>query len=311
MKNLPLSNPAFKYLEQSFGEWLDILGYAATTVRSFPVYVREFLYYLEQQGHLSIRDIDIPVIKIYYRELSQRANKRRGGGLSNSYLNTHINALNKLLEYLRTQARVMLPTSGIRSETPQPEPIAPLTPKQIKSLYEATKTYEEERPEMALLDRAVLAIYYDCGLRRNEGIGLDLSDVDFDRRLLRVRKGKGGKARIVPFSKTTSQYLQDYRYEGRSYFIKRNTEDAFLLSIRWGNRSCGNTLNKRLKYMQAQAEDATLQQSHLHLHILRHSIATHLLYQGMELERVAQFLGHRSLNSTQIYTHLVEEVYGT
>ena len=136
-------------------------------------------------------------------------------------------------------------------------------------------------------------------------------DVDFDKRLLHVRKGKGGKSRTVPFSKTTSQHLQDYHYEGRPLYAKTGTQEAFLLSLRWGNRAHGGTLNNRLKYMQSQTEEASLQQVNLHLHILRHSIATHLLYQGMELERVAQFLGHYSLNSTQIYTHLVQEVYGT
>jgi integrase/recombinase XerD len=311
MKNLPLTNPAYKYLEQSFKEWLDILGYAPTTVQSFPTYVREYLHYMEQQGHTSIHAIDIPIIRTYYRELTQRANQRRGGGLSNNYLNTHITALNKLLEYLRTQARVMLPPTGIPAETPNPEPVTPLTPQQIKSLYEATKTYEEETPALTLLDRAILAIYYDCGLRRNEGVNVNLSDIDFDQRLLHIRKGKGGKSRTVPFSKTTAKHLQDYRYEGRPYFARTGTQEAFLLSLRGGNRACGSTLNNRLKYMQSQTEDVSLQQINIHLHILRHSIATHLLYQGMELERVAQFLGHYSLNSTQIYTHLVEEVYGT
>lgn len=311
MKNLSLTNPAYKYLEQSFKEWLDVLGYSTSTVRYFPTFVREYLHYMESQGYTSIHDIDIPIIRTYYRQLSQRANQKRGGGLSNSYLNTHINALNKLLEYLRTQARVMLPPTGIPAETPNPEPVVPLTSKQIKSLYEATKTYEEEKPALALLDRAILAIYYDCGLRRNEGVNLNLSDVDFDQRLMHIRKGKGGKARTVPFSKSTSEHLQNYRYEGRSHFVRSAKQDTFLLSLRWGSRSNGGTLNKRLKYMQSQTEDAVLQQQHLHLHILRHSIATHLLYQGMELERVAQFLGHYSLNSTQIYTHLVQEVYGT
>jgi len=311
MKSLPLTNPAYKYLEQSYAEWLDVLGYSTSTVRYFPTFVREYLHYMEQQGYTSIHDIDIPIIRTYYRQLTQRANQRRGGGLSNSYLNTHINALNKLLEYLRTQARVMLPPTGIPAETPNPEPVTPLTSKQIKSLYEVTKIYEEEKPALALLDRAILAIYYDCGLRRNEGVNLNLSDIDFDQRLLHVRKGKGGKARTVPFSKSTSEHLQNYRYEGRPHFAKTGTEPSFLLSLRSGKQACGSTLNKRLKYMQSQTEDVSLQQINIHLHILRHSIATHLLYQGMELERVAQFLGHYSLNSTQIYTHLVEEVYGT
>lgn len=71
----------------------------------------------------------------------------------------------------------------------------------------------------------------------------------------------------------------------------------------------GNSLNARLKHIQQHTDDPTLQQHPLHLHTLRHSIATHLLYQGMELEKVARFLGHISLESTQVYTHLVQQAH--
>ena len=310
MRQLPLENPSFIFLEKSFGEWLDILGYAPATVRMFPSCVREFLYYLEKEGYHRINQIDIPLIRKYYQNLSQRANHRRGGGLSGNYLNVHLNAIEKLLEYLRKQGRMLLPPTGIPSETPNPEIVEPLTPEEIKSLYEATKMYEEEKPTYALRDRAILAVYYDCGLRRNEGVNLDISDIHFDQRLLEVEHAKGGQPRFVPFSKATGQHLQDYRYEARPLLLKDTKEEAFFISLRRGTRIRGNTLNARLKYLQQYADQSSLRQKPLHLHILRHSIATHLLYQGMSLEKVAQFLGHRSLESTQIYTHLVEKVYG-
>ena len=307
MKKLPLKTPAYKYLESSFREWLDILGYAPSTVRAFPTHVREFLYWMEQQGQTNIHKIDIPQIKAYYKQLSQRPNQRLGGGLSNSYLNVHLNALDKLLDYLRKQARIEIPPTGIPQETPNPEPVQPLTTKQIHQLYEAITIYEEEHPVLALRDHAILAVFYDCGLRRNEGVSLDVSDVHYDNRLLEVRTAKGGQPRFVPFSKTTSECLQNYRYESRPHLIKeRERTSAFFIGMR-GNRMNGNSLNVRLKHIQQQTNDPILQQQPLHLHTLRHSIATHLLYQGMELEKVARFLGHRSLESTQIYTHLVDE----
>lgn len=309
MKKLPLHNPSFRYLETHFAEWLDILGYAPSTVRSFPTHVREFLHYLEKEGCTHIRQIDIPLIRTYYRTLSQRSNQRQGGGLSNNYLNIHLNALEKLLEYLRKQGRLLLPATGIPLETPNPQPVNPLTPEQVKQLYRATATYEDEHPELALRDRALLAVFYDCGLRRSEGIGLNLSDIHLDSRLLEVRRGKGGKPRLVPFSKSTAKHLELYRYDGRPQLAGSGTEEAFLLGRR-GNRASGTALNNRLKYMQQQTEDAILRQIPLHLHILRHSIATHLLYQGMSLEKVSQFLGHQSLESTQVYTHLTEKIYG-
>ena len=108
---------------------------------------------------------------------------------------------------------------------------------------------------------------------------------------------------------STVAHLQNYHYEGRPLLMKHANEDALFLNQE-GKRATGNMFNKRLKILQQYSDDAALRQMKLHLHILRHSIATHLLYQGMSLENVAQFLGHYSLESTQIYTHLMEKVYG-
>lgn len=317
MKKLPLQTTAFKYLEKSYGEWLDILGYAPSTVRAFPVYVREFLYYLEQQGKTRIQDIDIPVITTYYRALSQRANQRQGGGLSNNYLNTHLNALDRLLEYLRKQARVAIPPTRIPKEVPNPVEVLPLTQAQVRSLYAAVDTLLEareqgpprsDRPALALRDKAILSVFYGCGLRRSEGEHLDLSDLHYENRLLEVRQGKGGKPRFVPMSLGTLAHLQNYHYEGRPALLKAPTE-AFFLNCR-GERARGHLFNRRLKDLQRYSDDTALRHMPLHLHILRHSIATHLLYQGMSLENVSRFLGHYTLESTQVYTHLTEQAYG-
>lgn len=310
MKKLLLKNPSYRFLEQSFKEWLDLLGYAPSTVQSLPNCVREFLHYLEQKGHNQINQIDTPIISQYYRELSQRKNKRRGGGLSNNYLNMHLNALDRLLEYLRKQARIPLPILAIKKETPNPEPIVPLALKDIKSLYEATESYEYHHPVYAKRDRAILALFYDCGLRCNEGVHLNLSDVHLDHRLVHVKHAKGGQQRFVPLGKATANHLTSYIYDARSRMIGTENKTGALLLSRKGNRMNGLALNRRLKYMQKHTEDPILKQQNLHLHLLRHSIATHLLFNGMELEKVAQFLGHRSLESTQLYTHLMEKAYG-
>ncbi len=294
MKKLTLKTAAFRYLENSYGEWLDILGYAPTTVRTFPTYIREFLHYLEQHGYDRIDQIDIALIRNYYYELSRRGNERRGGGLSNNYLNTHLNALDRLLEYLRKKARIVIPQAGIPKETPNPAEVVPLTLEQVKKLYEAAdtcaedrgqlKTTRNDRPAIHLRDKAILAVFYNCGLRRSEGEALNLSDLHYDTRLLEVKKGKGGQPRFVPMSHSTVAHLQNYQYEGRPLQIKCANEDAFFLNHE-GKRATGGMLNNRLKVVQRYSDDAALHQKRLHLHLLRHSIATHLLYQGMSLEK--------------------------
>jgi len=152
-------------------------------------------------------------------------------------------------------------------------------------------------------DRAMLAVFYGCGLRRNEGYHLDISDINFDRQMLHVRKGKGYKERYVPFNKANQKYLQEYIYDHRSNLTLDKREEAFFISYKY-KRMKGQSLLLRLKVLQSQTNNPELIDKEITLHTLRHSIATHLLQAGMKLENISRFLGHSSLESTQIYTHL-------
>lgn len=310
MKHLPIKSPAFIYLEQAFRDWLDVLGYSSALVYNLPHYAREFFHYLECRGHTQIQQIDTPIITAYYEQLSQRKNLRRSGGLSNNYLNSHLLALDKLFEYLRKNANLILPNIPIPKELPDSKPIIPLTTDQIKSLYQATKDYEAREPVLAKRDRAILAIYYDCGLRRTEGVKLNIPDIHFENRLVHVRYAKGSKQRFVPFSKTTATHLMDYLYEARpKLHLPTSKTSAFFLNV-FSQRAGGLALSRRLKRIQSYTDDPDLKALDLHLHLLRHSIATHLLFAGMTLEKVSQFLGHSSLESTQHYTHLMDQLDG-
>ena len=103
MKNLPLKSPSFQYVVRSFREWLDILGYAPSTVYQLPNYVHEFFHYLEQKGITEIQQIDNPDFIAHFDQLKSRGNTRRGGGLSGNYLNKHLQGLYKFAEYLRNR----------------------------------------------------------------------------------------------------------------------------------------------------------------------------------------------------------------
>lgn len=307
MKQLPIKSESFQYVEKSFREWLDILGYAPSTIYSLPNHIRELFYWLEQQGYIQIKQLTVPLIKAYYEQLKTRSNKRRGGGLSNAYLNKHLQAMYKFSEYLRQSGRLTLPYLGIEWEADDTKTIHWLTQEEIKELYKVTYGFNENthlEPYNAR-DRAMLTIFYGCGLRRNEGYHLDLSDINFDRQILHVRKGKAYKERFVPFNKTNSQYLQEYVYDARPQLVKDGKQNAFFISQR-GVRMQAQTMALRLKLLQQRSENLELGQKDVRLHVLRHSIATHLLQNGMRLEKISRFLGHNSLESTQVYTHLVE-----
>ena len=308
MKNLPIKNPAYQYAESSFREWLDILGYASSTVYSLPNHIRELFYWMEQQEKTNLNQITRPLIKEYYKQLKERPNQRLGGGLSNAYLNKHLQALYKFTDYLRQSGKLEIPYLGIKWENDDTREIEYLTQSEIKELYKQTYGYNESThlEPFNARDRAILTIFYGCGVRRNEGYHLDLSDINFDLKILHVRKGKNNKERFIPFNKTSSNYLQEYIYEARIKLTINGKQNALFISQR-GTRMNTQSMALRLKILQQRSDSIELQNKNIHLHVLRHSIATHLLQNGMSLEKISRFLGHNSLESTQIYTHLVED----
>jgi len=313
MKQLPLTNPSFRYLEASFKGWLDVLGYAPSTVYNLPLHARELLHYLESEGVQRIGETTTSHIKSYYDKLNERHNVRRGGGLSDAHLNKHLQALRKFTDYLRQVGRLNLDVTAIKN-IPQGKPqIDYLTTDEILLLFQAThqetdwgNLSEAKQKAIQSRDRAMLSIYYGCGLRRNEGVQLNVEDIHFDQRQLHVRKGKNYKERHVPISKKSLKYLTEYIYDHRPSLNLTGKQSALFLNYR-GKRMQGQGLIIRLKRLQYLAGDIKLQEKEIGLHSLRHSIATHLLQAGMPLESISRFLGHTSLESTQIYTHLTGE----
>lgn len=315
MKSLPITSHAFKYVEQSFKEWLEVLGYESQGVYYLPINIRAYLHYLESIGKINLNDITKESIKTYYYTvLKNRTNQRLGaGGLSNAYLNKHIQAFQLFAQYLRQSGRLMLGDLNLRHEKQDKDTATVLTQEEIKQLYNACDRLPEfhgSKPDwfyqaMSYRDKAMLTVYYGCGLRRNEGIQLNLSDIHWEKQLLHVRKGKNNKERLVPISKSGIMHLQNYRYDARPYFIRKPHEEAFFVSER-GSRIQGQSLYLRLMRLVEISNNSELRSKEIGLHTLRHSIATHLLRNGMKLEKIKEFLGHSSLESTQIYTHLLE-----
>lgn len=316
MKHLPLKTPAFIYVEKSFKEWLDILGYSAQTVYALPVHVREFLFYLEQKQVIEIKCITINIMKEYYHHyLKTRCNQLyKSGSLSNSYLNKHLQALTKFTDYLRQSGRLEISVLNIRKEETKDEKLIIVTQEEIKQLFTAAEQYPAPHERvatwlyeaLALRDKAMLTIFYGCGLRRNEALHLSVSDIYFEKEFLHVRNGKGNKERFTPVTKTGLQHLENYIYNARPHFLKANKEEGLFISQR-GRKTNGETLLRRLQLLIIRTNNIELQEKQIGLHTLRHSIATHLLQNGMSLEKIKDFLGHDSLESTQIYTHLIEK----
>jgi integrase/recombinase XerD len=312
MKQLSLQSPSFAYAERGFGQWLDILGYAPTTVYNLPNAVRELLHWMEAKGKTQLHQLTSVNISDYYDHLRERENVTRGGGLSNAYLNKHQQAIKLFADYLRQTGKILLPVMEWENEVVDTAQIDVLTIEEVKMLFRATEILPDTRKHqrdrefyeaLQYRDRAMLSVNYGCGIRRNEGVQLDTGDINFNRGILHVRKGKNYKERFVPITKQSLQHLQIYLYDGRPLLLGVSKSQALFISAK-AKRMDGQTMLWRLKQLIELTENAKLQQKKVGLHTLRHSIATHLLGKGMNLEKIKEFLGHTSLESTQIYTHL-------
>jgi len=285
-------------LIQSFEKWLQTLGYAGSTVYGSGRFVTDFFFYLKPLQITEIESIEPQTISNYHKYLQTRPHKTKPGALSQNYITSNINALKRFSRYLQQTGKPFFEVN-LKTLSDKEPPKTILTKEEIKQLYKACAN-----DTLGIRDRAMLSIYYGCGLRRSEGVNLDIKDILLKEKLVFVRSGKGNRERYVPMGASVREDLENYIYVAREKILsfKETHENALFLSLR-AKRLCANQLVERLHKLKATARISKL----AGIHSLRHSIATHLLQSGMTLEEVSRFLGHSSLESTQIYTHIVNE----
>ena len=299
-------NTGYKTILTEYLTWIDTLGYSNGIIDSCKSGSNEFLEWLENKQVQHINLLTAKHINEYHNYLETRPNKCfKGRLLSSAHLNKNYFAVDKLLEFLHQYGMTGAPVpTNKRIKLDQQERIDKieiLTQQEIKTLYNSIpNTYIDfsfrERQAKHYELKLIFALFYGCGLRRSEGYNICLQDVDFDRKTVFVRQGKNYKDRIVPMSDGVYRELQDYIYNFR-HRLKLNHNRLFISDIQ--------VMRLRLKYLQNTCQDEDIKAKNVTLHGLRHSIATHLLQNGMNIENISLFLGHGSLDSTQIYTHLI------
>ena len=306
-------SPQFKQLETSFINWLQTLNYSEETIKTRKRNIKEFLLYLERCNITTIESITDYKAKRFVKYLKRRENKLFGSGLMNASINVGISTVNKFFEYLQHIGKPTLDNLEYLEENYKPRTI--LTLEEINQLYETTyqkhhfanAETKAKQEAVSQRDRAMLCIYYGCGLRKSEGTNLKTSDILTERKLIHVRKGKGSKERYVPVTGNNLTHIIEYLQNGRSFLLNQNETDSFFIN-QYGTFCSDQALSARLDRLVKNSNSSVLQSRKPSLHTLRHSIATHLLQQGMEIEMIQKFLGHASLESTQIYTHIINEL---
>jgi site-specific recombinase XerD len=292
----PLTSDEHQLLKQGFAEWLSTLGYAATSVRTLPGHVQEFLHNQEARGKYSLGQLVAGDAAGFIRQQQTSIGIRTGRVFSAGHLNKYIQALHLFSRYIRESGRSGVGFRVERLEDTREKPTW-LTRAEIGRLYEAT-----EPGVLGMRDRAMLSVFYGCGLRLQEGAGLACKDILGERRMLHVRAGKGYRERYVPVAEKSYRDILVYTTEARPQLLQEPCGVLFIDAHK------GRPIHKQSLYLRIKGlvRKASIQKR-VGTHTLRHSIATHLLQSGMPLERIQEFLGHSALDSTQLYTHLVHE----
>ena len=258
--------------DAAIDRFLEHGGLSPATRRAYATDLRAFSAWLGVR-QLGLDEVDARVLSDYVGELG-RGHRR----LSASSISRRLAAIRSCLRFTFGAAAV---------------PDAALAPRRPRRLPDAPKAVEVEQlldlvggdTPLALRNRALLELLYSGGLRSAEAVGLDLIDVDFDRETVHVL-GKGGKERVVPLGEEAAHHLARYLRDGRPR-LARSALDALFLSAR-GRRLDTSTVRRLLR----------------HPHRLRHAFATHLLEGGADLRVIQELLGHSSLSTTQVYSHV-------
>ena len=276
----------------SFERYLGAVGRSAHTVRAYGLEVRDFGRFLEGRGQ-RFEEATKADIRAYLFLL-------KGRSLSNTSISRALSSLRAFYRWLVRDGQMdHNPAASVAGPKLGHKQALFLTERETVDLLEASPPALRPGDPVIKRDQAALEMIYSTGLRVSEVVGLDLSDVDLDGAVVLVRRGKGGKDRLVPFGQPAAEALAQW-LAVRSHLVEPGVSGAAFFLGRRGKR-LGDREVRRL--LDARLASGGLD-SRYSPHSLRHSFATHLLSAGADLKAIQEMLGHSSLATTERYTHL-------
>ena len=294
----------YDHLLESYMQHLRLVKDASPhTIRNYQIDLNAFsAFLLEREGTMDLQKIERKQLRAFLAHLAQN-------GLSKKSIVRRMSALRAFFKYAHQQ-NWLTANPADELETPKIEKKIPacLTQQELQVLFNA--------PDISALfgvrDRAMLELFYSSGLRLSELAALNRADIDSASRLVKI-KGKGKKERLVPLTQSALHWISTYllhpeRYlEGKQQCAEQDPQAIFL--NRWGQRISTRSIDRNFAaYLKASGLAAKATP-----HTIRHTIATHLLENGMDLKSIQLILGHSSLAATTIYTkvsnRLKQKVY--
>ncbi|GAA2175685.1 tyrosine recombinase XerC [Arthrobacter parietis] len=262
------------------------------TVRAYRGDLAEFASFAAERGIADLTEVDLSCLRAWLGSLDQH-------GLSRATIARRAATVRNFLAWA-TREGYLQDNPALRLKAPRRQNGLPdvLSESQLQPLLASTLEAALEGDPAALRSRAVLELLYGSGIRVGELVGLDIDDLDHDRRTVRVL-GKGDKERTVPYGVPAAHALNDWLTRGRRLWIGPDSGTALFLGPR-GRRLDQRQARSIVERLLASVDGTGARGPHA----LRHTAATHLLDGGADLRAVQELLGHQSLATTQLYTHV-------
>jgi integrase/recombinase XerC len=280
---------------RSFLEYLEVeRNYSPNTLRSYESDLQHFVSYLLTNEVHSLEDVRKPLLRTYFSSLL-------GEGLTKKSIARKIASMRSFFRYARRH-KIITTNPTLTLISPRLEKRLPsfLDEASVKRLFDSVETSSP----LGRRNAAILELFYSTGMRLNELIQLDVDDIDFAQGLVKVT-GKGSKQRIIPVGRRALEAVRAYEADRRQQVsgLKPGKVPSALFLTPKGERCYPEAVIRMVKSAIGKVSELEKRSPH----VIRHSFATHLLNRGADLRAVKELLGHESLSTTQVYTHVSTE----
>lgn len=283
-------------------QYMAVKGYSKRTIYWHQCYLKKFLAYLWRQQITDLKAVtnqEIDSFKVYLKE---EYCTPKGTPATAATRFNYLNAINGFFRWLEDTGQILIAPVVRQKEANQPKPVKlpnVLSEAEVLQILDSCPINTSRE----LRDRAILELLYSTGIRRSELVNLNVADFSLEQQQVTIFKGKGRKDRVVPVGEYAARFIEVYLKMVRPWMVRDSNETALFIS---------NTTGKRLNFQNVgrivqKIVEASGIEKPVSLHTFRHSMATHLLRNGADLRHIQAILGHASLSSTEIYTHLTKE----
>jgi integrase/recombinase XerD len=296
-KQEALAGEPFEKTLAAFSEHQNLKGFSVRTMRGYGYELAQLVSWLRERGVTSFGGMTEDHLSEYQAHLAGKPG-RIGKVLAASTRNRILSALVSFARFLVQSGRLVKdPSQGLAfPRVPRKLPQNVLSEREMEKLLAAPRLDDP----VDLRNRALMELLYATAVRQSEALDLKLEHVDLAESEVRVERGKGGKGRIAPLCKESCAVLAAYLTDVRPQILGGKPDSGYFFVSKGGKRLDPSQTLKAFKRYAAKAGITRP----VGFHTYRHSCATHLMKRGVGLRYVQELLGHASLNSTQVYTHV-------